>query len=71
MIAGSGPDLEEKGGREAAVKVKIRRSSLKGRKTSGFRAKSKTKGGRKALKKARTKKKQKPARRPQPKSNRK
>lgn len=48
------------------MKTKIRKSSLKQRRKSGFRAKSKTKGGRKALKRARTGKKQKPPRKPQP-----
>lgn len=48
------------------MRTKIRKSSLKKRRNSGFRAKSKTVGGRRALKKARTGRKQKPARKPQP-----
>lgn len=48
------------------MQKKIRKSSLKKRKRTGFRAKSRTKGGRRSLKRARTGKKQKPPRKPQP-----
>ncbi len=48
------------------MKVKIRKSNLKGKRKSGFRAKSRTKGGRKALKAMRTGRKQKPLRRARP-----
>ena len=52
------------------MKVRIRKSNLKKARLSGFRAKSRTIGGRRALKKARTGRKQKPNRKPQPKPKR-
>ena len=52
------------------MKTKIRKSNIKKARQSGFRAKSRTKGGQRALKKARTGRKQKPARPPQPKPKR-